>query len=182
MNRVSWLSAFVVMVFASVVSVSGQDDKSITEVRGKVAAINKNAARYTRTKRDVFDLSTEGAEATYFRKGKDLKKITAKIYGETFNATVELYFENGGPIFYYLKLRRYDTQIGLAKPVKVVRTEEERYYFAGSEMIRVMVGKEVIKKTDERYGELRDDMLKLAEGLRNADKPADPSAADVPVK
>lgn len=180
MRVFAWPLVFSTMIMTLVLSVSAQEDKQITAIRGKVAAINKSAARYTRTKRDVFGISTEGAEATYFQKGKELKKITAKIYGETFNASAELYFENGNPLFYYLKINRYDTQIGLKKPVKVVRVEEERYYFAGTAMIRVMLGTKIIRETDEKYAEMRDGILQIAKELLEAYDSKNSSSTDSP--
>ena len=168
MKRIAYFAVIITAMLGANVAISAQVDKRIADVQRKVAAINKNAARYTKTKRDVLGASTEGGEASYFHKGKELKKITAKIYGETYNAVAELYFETGQPVFYYFKLNRYDTQIGLSKPVKIVKVEEERYYFAGAEMIKVMFGKKVIKETDEKYAEMRDGILKLSDDLRMA--------------
>ena len=91
------------------------------KIRAEVAAINKGAAKYTKTTKDVEDISLEGTEATYFSSAGNLRKITAKMYGETYNATGEFYYRDGELIFAFLKHNQYDTQIGLDKPPKVVR-------------------------------------------------------------
>ena len=133
-------SGFLVIVGLSGLAVHAQTDKRVTDIRAKVAEINKGASKLTKTKKTVMGISTEGAEATLFHKGKDLKKIVAKIYGETFNAVTEFYFSGGDLIFAYDKINHYDTQIGLKQPVKVVRVEETRSYFDGGKMFKLLNG------------------------------------------
>ena len=121
-------------------AVGAQTDKRVTDIRGKVAEINKGAGKLTKTKKTVMGISTEGAEATLFHKGKELKKIVAKIYGESFNAVTEFYFSGSDLIFAYDKINHYDTQIGLKQPVKIVRVEEIRSYFDGGKMFKLLNG------------------------------------------
>jgi hypothetical protein len=133
-------SGLLVILGLSGLAVHAQTDKRVADIRGKVAEINKGAGKFTKTKKDVTGISTEGAEATLFHKGKELKKVVAKIYGETFNAISEFYFDGGDLIFAYDKINHYDTQIGLEKPVKVVRVEEIRSYFDGGKMFKLLNG------------------------------------------
>ena len=121
-------------------AVTAQTDKRVIDIRAKVTEINKGAGKFTKTKKDVTGISSEGAEATLFHKGKELKKVIAKIYGETFNAITEFYFSGGDLIFAYDKINHYDTQIGLKRPVKVVRVEEIRSYFDGGKMFKLLNG------------------------------------------
>ena len=65
-------------------------------------------------------------------------------------------------------MNKYDTQIGMTPPPKVVRVEIERYYFAGGELIRVLKGKKVIKPADEEYTELKNGILEFEKGLKEA--------------
>ncbi|MBK7393920.1 MAG: hypothetical protein IPI64_11580 [Chloracidobacterium sp.] len=156
------LSLGLVLTFVGAVSVQAQTDKDITEIRSQVAAINKGAAKYKKVTKDVDDISLEGAEATYYRSGEDLKKITTKMYGETYKATGEFYYRDGELIFGYIRHSQYDTQIGLSNPVKVIRVEERRYYFAGGVLIRLMVGKKTLKSDSEKYSQLKDEIIDIS--------------------
>jgi len=144
----------VAAVFAlSALAANAQIDKRVTDIRAKVAEINGSAAKFTKTKKDVFGISTEGAEATLFHSGKELKKIAAKIYGETFNGTSEFYFSGGELIFVYDRINRYDTQIGLKRPVKVVRVEQYRSYFDKGKMFRHLIGSKVSAPGTDEFAE-----------------------------
>ncbi len=153
------------MFLAITIAASGQ---SVASIPGKVAAINKNVKKYKKVKKDVADISTEGAEATYYHDQADLKKIYARIYGETFNAVTSLYFENDKPLYIEFRNNRYNTQIGLSKPVKVVKVEIKKYFFADGELVKLMVGTKVIARSSDRYTELRDEIIKIADDLKAA--------------
>ncbi|MBP7416569.1 MAG: hypothetical protein KA831_07940 [Pyrinomonadaceae bacterium] len=152
----------LVLTFIGSVSAQAQTDKDITEIRSQVAAINKGVAKYKKVTKDVDDVSLEGAEATYYRSGEDLKKITTRMYGETYKATGEFYYRDGELIFGYIRHSQYDTQIGLSKPVKVIRVEERRYYFAGGVLIKLMVGKKTLKSDSEKYSQLKDEIIDIS--------------------
>lgn len=150
------------MVFAQSV------EKQIVAIRAEVAAINKNEKSYTKTTKDVEGISLEGTEATYFSSTKGLRKITAKMYGETFQATGEYYFQGEDLIFAYEKLSLYDTQIGLSKPVKVIRVEEKRFYFSGGKMIRYLLGKKNINSEMVEFTDAQNSTIETADKLRKA--------------
>jgi hypothetical protein len=166
MLRRSVLAAVMIIVGAGVSF--GQVEQQVMAIRAEVAAINKNAPKYKKKNKDVTGVSLEGAAATYFTSGKGLKKITAKLYGETYNASVEIYYQGEEAIFIYSKMNKYDTQIGMTPAPKVVRVEEERYYFTGGELIRLLSGKKEVKPADERYNEMKEGILEVAKGLREA--------------
>jgi hypothetical protein len=131
-----FLGIFTTLIWTN--SAYAQTEKEIVKIRTEVAAINKGASKYKKATKDVEGISLEGTEATYFYSGKTLKKTTAKMYGETYNSTGEFYYQNGELIFAFVKRNQYDTQIGLEKPPKVVRTEEQRFYFrSDGELIRL---------------------------------------------
>jgi hypothetical protein len=65
-------------------------------------------------------------------------------------------------------MNKYDTQIGMTPPPKVVRVEEERYYFSDGELIRLLAGKTEIKPGDEKYNEMKDGIMELEKGLKEA--------------
>lgn len=167
------VSAVLLMVafvnFAQAQTYQAFVQKRVGQIRVEVAAIEKGASKYTKTTKDVEGISLEGTEATYFYSGKDLKKITAKMYGETYNATAELYYQNGELLFAFVKRNQYDTQIGLEKPPKVVRTEEQRFYFrSDGELIRLLVGKKELKSGDEKYDELKDEIISISSKLKDS--------------
>lgn len=143
-----------------------QVEKSVTEIRKRVATINKSLPAYARGTKNIEGISTEGAEATLYNSGKGLKKIVAEIYGETFKAAGDFYYQDEKLIFAYFRLNRYDTQIGLSKPVKVVKVEEKRLYFADGEMIKLLVGKYLVKPGSKQWEESKDDILRLSEQLK----------------
>jgi hypothetical protein len=96
-----------------------------------------------------------------------LKKITAEMFGETFNATGEFYYRDGKLIFAYLKRNKYDTQIGLGTPPKVISVEEQRFYFADGELLRLLVGKKELKSASKRFSELKDEITSISDKLKN---------------
>lgn len=166
------LASAILLMVAFVYSAQAQTyeafvQKRVGQIRVEVAAIEKGASKYTKTTKDVEGISLEGTEATYFYSGKTLKKITAKMFGETYNAAGEFYYADGKLIFAYLKRNQYDTQIGLDTPPKVVRITEQRFYFADGKLLRLLVGKNELKSGDERYSELRDEIVKLTGQLKD---------------
>jgi hypothetical protein len=160
------LAISIIALFAG--AVFAQTAKQVAGIRAQVAAINKAAKKYKKKTKDVDGISLEGTQATYFTSGKGLKKITAKLYGETFNASAELYYQGEEVIFIYFKMNKYDTQIGMDPPPKVVRVQEERYYFAGGELIKLLKGKKELKPDDEEYSEMKQGILEMEKGLKEA--------------
>jgi hypothetical protein len=142
-------------------------EKQITAIRAEVTAINKNAKSYKKTTKDVEGVSLEGTEATYFVSGKGLKKITAKIYGESFRATAEYYFQGEDLIFVFEKMSKYNGTIGMDN-LKVVKVEESRMYFAGAKMIRYLLGKKQIKAGSTEFNEAEYSTGEIAFMLKSA--------------
>ncbi len=165
MKKIFLLTALI-LVFGN--SIFAQTDKQLTAIRAEVAAINKASAKYTKTKKSVENISLEGTEATYYVSGKGLKKIVTTIFGETYNATSEFYYSGEELIFAFVKFNKYDTQIGMNPPPKIVRTEEQRLYFTGGNLIRLLIGKKELKSNDERYDELKNGTLDTSKKLQEA--------------
>jgi hypothetical protein len=161
-----FLLAVLTLVFGG--SIFAQIDKQISAIRAEVAAINKASKKYTKKTKNVEEISLEGTEATYFVSGKGLKKVVAKMYGETYNATGEFYYSGEELIFAFIKFNKYDTQIGMNPPPKIIRTEEQRLYFAGGDLIRLLLGKKELKSNYERYDELKNGTLDTSKKLMEA--------------
>jgi hypothetical protein len=158
----------IIAVFFGVVPIIAQTEKEVAAIRAEVGSINKNAKSYRQRVKDVDGISLEGTQATYFTSGKGLKKITAKMYGETFNASVELYYQDEKLIFAYQKINRYDTHIAMTPPPKVIKTEEKRLYFSAGKMIKLLVGKSTIKPANRQWDESETELIELAGALRAA--------------
>lgn len=168
MRKSFYISLFAALFIMCGVSVFAQTADQIKQIRAEVNLTNKNAAKYKKTTKDVEGISLEGTEATYFVLGKGLKKVTAKMFGETYNASVEIYFSGEEMIFAFLKENRYDTQIGMNPPPKVVKSEERRFYFSGGELIRLLVGKTEVKSGSENYRELKEQIDDISAKLKAA--------------
>lgn len=168
MKKIFYFASFAVLIFLANSNIFAQTEKEIAQIRAEVKTINKSAAKYKKETRDVEGISLEGTEATYYVSGKGLKKISAKMYGETYNATVEIYYSGEEMIFAFVKENRYDTQIGMTPPPKIVRSDERRFYFSGGNPIRVLSGKKELKSTDENYDEYKQQIDEIAGKLKAA--------------
>jgi len=160
------LGSFITLIWTN--STFAQTEKDVVKIRAEVAMINKGAAKYTKTIKDVQDISLEGTEATYYHSTGKVKKITAEMFGETYNATGEFYYQNGHLIFAFLKHNQYDTQIGTTPPPKVVRTEQQRSYFAGGQLIRLLIGKKELKSNNEKYLQLKGEIISISSKLKDS--------------
>lgn len=140
-------------------------EKQIKAIRSEVTAINKNAAKYKKTTKDVEGVSLEGTEATYLVSGKGLKKIVAKMYGETYRATVELFYQGEDLIFAFKKMERYNTSIG-DKNLKVASVEEERFYFSEAQAIRYLFGKKEIEVGTVEFDDATNSIIEISKILK----------------
>lgn len=165
---------FLILVFGlNLTAVTAQDAKTVAAIRTEVNAINKGASKLTKKTKDVEGISLEGTEADFFSDGGTLRKINARIYGETYLATAELYFKDDELIFAFYKHSRYDTQIGLDKPPKVVKVEEKRFYYADNKLIKLLVGKINIKTGSKQWENSESDIADWSKKLKDAFSAAD---------
>jgi hypothetical protein len=147
-----------------------QTEPQISKIRARVAAINKNIGKYKKTVRDVDEISLEGTQATFYSAGSDLQKTTAKIYGESYNAVAEIYYEKNIPIFIYEKLNKYDRTIGETNAPKIVSVEETRIYYVEGRIVKMLAGKRAIKPADEKFEETSREFSEIAKKLFEAFK------------
>ena len=167
-GKIIWcLLLGIFLIFISANSAQAQTERGIVKIRADVAAINKGVSKYTKTKKDVEGISLEGTAATYYHSAGKLRKITAKMFSETYNAAGEFYYADGELIFAYLKRNQYDAQIGLGTPPKIVRITEQRFYFADGKLLRLLIGKNELKSVDERYSELKDEIVEISDKLKD---------------
>lgn len=155
-----------VIIFTVSVAFAQKSEKQIAAIRTEVKRINKNASSYNRKTESIEGISLEGTEATYYSSGKSLKKISAKIYGETYRATAELFYRDEQLIFAFQRVEKYDTQIAVDPPPKVVKIEEIRSYFANGKMIGFLQGKKVIKPGNAAFKKEEKDTVEFSDKLK----------------
>ena len=111
---------------------NAQAQDPIQSIRQQYAAINRNAAKHKKVKKELLGFSAEGGELIAYFSGPSIVKIRATFYGEMGRATDEFYYANDKLIFVYRKHLHYSGQL----TGKVVRTTENRYYFKDDKLIR----------------------------------------------
>lgn len=159
-------AAFIVNAMAF--AMFAQTSRQIASIRAEVNAINKAAPKYKKETASVEGISLEGTEATYFTSGRGLKKITARMYGETFRATAELYYSGEEMIFGYRRVERYDGHFAMKPSPKVTQIVETRVYYTGDKAIRVIDGKKMLAESDEKFAEAAGEMKELSAKLKEA--------------
>lgn len=166
--KIKLLTILLGILVSGTINLSAQNvERAVSEIRTEVTAINKSAKSYAKKTKNVEGVSLEGTEATYFTSGRGLKKITAKFYGESFQATGEYYFQGEELIFAYEKTSKYNGTIGM-KNLKVVKVEEKRFYFSAGKMIKLLVGKTSVKSGSEDWQQAESEMLDLVKTLKDA--------------
>jgi hypothetical protein len=138
-----------------------QEKDSISSIRERYAAINKNQAKYKAVKKELAGFSTEGGELTAYFDGSKIVKIAVTNNGETNSFFEEFYYSDEKLIFVYRKQEIYD------KPMtKVVKTKESRFYFSDGQLIRWINenGKQV-RAGNSQYPETRSHYLGLSKLL-----------------
>lgn len=109
-----------------------QEKESITSIRERYAAVNKNLAKYRVVKKELSGFSTEGGELVAYFDGATVVKAVANHLGETGRSLEEFYYRGGKLIFVFSRRETYDAPMS----GKVSKTEEERFYFADGRLIR----------------------------------------------
>jgi hypothetical protein len=156
----------IIAMCIGIQTVFPQTDKQIAFIRNEVNLINKHARTLAKKVKTVDGISLEGTEATYFISGKGIKKISAKMYGETYKGAIELYYSGEELIFGYQKISRYDTQIGMTPPPKIVSVKESRFYFAGEKLLKFIEGKKDVKKSAQEWTDSEKEIKELATKLK----------------
>lgn len=113
------------------VSATSGSPAAIARIRAAFAAIEREADRYRQTKHELIDLSLEGGELTGYYRGRELRKLHARLFGETWQGTQEYYLADGRLIFIHTVQERYDQPFG-----QVQWTIAHRFYFDGGRLIR----------------------------------------------
>ena len=131
MNKLICLACFFVIVGAI-----GAADPSVEErvkvIRTRYAEIEKELKDCRQVKRDLPDESAEGGELTAYFKDSSLRKLSARLFGETGKVLEEFYFSDGQVIFVF----RVETRLTEPNSGVVKSKTEQRFYFADGKLIR----------------------------------------------
>jgi hypothetical protein len=123
---------------AQEVSATSGSPAAIARILAEFAAIEREAPTYRQTKHDVYNFSLEGGELTGFYRGRELRKLHAHLYGETWQGTEEYYFADGRLIFIHMVQERYE--MPFAENGRVLWKIEHRFYFDEGRLIRRIRG------------------------------------------
>src|SRR5687767_187889 len=107
------LSFLAMLLGIGVAVCTAQEAGVVPEIRADVGKINAALPLYAKRVKSLSGLSLEGSEVTYYHEGASLRKVSAKLYGETYNAVADLYYKGDALLFAFQKLNRYDTQVGM---------------------------------------------------------------------
>lgn len=143
----------------------GQKESQIASIRAEVGLINKSGPKFRRTTRTVEGISLEGTEAVYLTSNEQVRKVNARMFGETFRASAELFYKDGKLIFAFQRLEGYDTHIAADPPPKVNKVIETRVYYSDGRAIRVMEGKNQLPPSGSDFRAAELGMNDLSEKL-----------------
>ncbi|HYW11240.1 MAG TPA: hypothetical protein VE871_04765 [Longimicrobium sp.] len=118
---------------AQAVAATSGSPAAIARIRAEFAAIEREAPGYRRTQHDLYEFSLEGGELYGFYRGRELRKLSARQFGETWQGTEEYYFAGGRLIFVHVVVHRYERPFGEGG---VQWKSEHRLYFDRGRLIR----------------------------------------------
>jgi hypothetical protein len=116
---------------AQVTATSGSP-AAIARIGAEYATTTRQASAYRRTERDVYDFSLEGGTLQGFYRGGELRRLSARLYGESWRGSEDYYFAGGRLIFIHAVREVYDEPMS----GRIQRRLEYRYYFDGDRLIR----------------------------------------------
>lgn len=111
------------------------EEEIISDIRQKFKEINQNTASYQAKNIELMGESTEGGKLTSYYQNKALKKVVVSYFGEMGKSIEEYYFSENNVFFVFTQEYSYDKPIHV-KDSRVVKVEEDRYYFHNSKLVR----------------------------------------------
>ncbi len=167
MKRLALAAALALLAAVRPASGAGVEEQ-VARIRAEVEAIHREAGTFETRTVEVEDVALEGAEATCHSSGERLRKVTARLWGETWKASLELFYVEGDLVFAFRRTSRYDGQIGLETPPTVAAVEERRSYFSGGSLIRLLVGREAVAPGSQAFVEDERETKALGATFREA--------------
>ena len=138
-----------VLLLALLLSVAVAKIANIDDIKSKFQKIHTKEKSYNKKVKEIDDISTEGAEATYYYNKGKLKLIKVDILGEMGREEQEYYFDNGKVFFIYTKEISYNAPMYVkAFSKKLSKTKTKRLYFINGHLAKLLVnGKEIAKNS-----------------------------------
>lgn len=131
MNATASIIPLIIVSLLASRSAEAQEG-AIERIRAEYATTEREASRYRRTEHEVYDFSLEGGVLHGFYRGSELRKLAARLYGESWQGSEEYYFADGELIFIHAVREVYDEPMS----GRVAQRLEYRYYFHGGRLIR----------------------------------------------
>jgi len=125
---ISFLSIFL---FSHGISLA-QDSTTILVGKIREEYQKINSEKLKKVEVEAKNESSEGGEVYRYYAGDTLRKITSEYMGHMGRANGEYYFKDGKLLFVFIVYSYYDTYMS----GKIVRREENRYYFHNGHLIR----------------------------------------------
>lgn len=114
-----------------VTSTSGEPAR-IAAIRAHFDSVERELPEYRKVSRELEGFSLEGGNVEGAFDGDDLRKVTARHFGETWRGTEEYYFSGGELQFVFIVHELYDEQLS----GKVEARTEHRLYYDDGRLIR----------------------------------------------
>jgi hypothetical protein len=177
MKRVSLVVIIVLFGCSAFLQTKAQSQDPVQAIRRQYAAINRNAAKYQKVKKELLGFSAEGGELVAYLSGPSIVKITATFFGEMGRATDEYYYSNDKLIFVFRKHSHYSGQL----TGKVVRTTENRFYFKDDKLIRWIDEKgKPVSSAGSEFGAKESEYLASSKQFADGARSKNPTIEDVP--
>lgn len=151
--------------------VTSQTEGSISLIRNRYSAVNRNVRKYRKVRKELSGFSLEGGELVAYLHGPQIMKITAAYFGETGKATEDYYYWNDKLIFVLRQDYRYH------KPMsgKVTRTQSNRFYFENARLIRWIDENRTARSAgDGEYGAKQQELLETSDKFLKAARSPEP--------
>lgn len=166
MRKISVLNVLLLigLLMANISSAAAQNNsaQNLRDVQREVTRVNKNLSKAKKVSKDVEGISLEGTQAHYYYQNDVLQKISANIYGESYNVVLEVVYADGKPIFIYKKENFYNQPVGTNRSVKVVKSFIKRIYLKDGKVFRTTLNNKI--STEEKID--AQDIIDIAEHLK----------------
>lgn len=143
------------------------EDRLVTAIRQQYAATRQALPTLRKKRIDVWDWSTEGAEATGYYKGNSLRLAEAHVYGEMGQAHIGYYFHDEQLIFVLEQNQNYAVPMPMRPSLAGSTFKTERFYFHQGQLIRWLGTKnQLMAVSTPDYSEKQKQLLDQAQELQ----------------
>ena len=144
----TFIAVCVAMCVLATATAGQQSKKKLDAILAEVESIEKSLPTYQQTLKELEGVSRR-ADAEYFASKTGVRKIVARVIGDTGRSDNEYFYRNDKLIYAFHRWTKYDGPIskGAVKAVKVVDTVA--FFEAGECLALVIDGKSIGPGTQE---------------------------------